>query len=210
MPLPGRRTANRAARRDAILDVAARSFLEHGYAGTTMSAIAQALGGSKGTLWNYFPSKEDLFAAVIERVSESFRTQLLSILRPARDGPEHTLRSYVREFLNKTTSPEAIALYRLAVGEANRFPEAGRIFFEHGPRLTQQMLAEYLSGAMARGQLRPGDPMAAARSLSGMGLAGCHQQILTGMIEQSTPALIEADVDRVVDTFMRAYGVSSG
>ncbi len=50
-----RREARRHSRRETILDVAAQWFLEHGYDGTTMSAIATALGGSKGTLWNYFP-----------------------------------------------------------------------------------------------------------------------------------------------------------
>ena len=76
---PSRREARRQSRREAILDVAAQSFLEHGYAGTTMSAIAATLGGSKGTLWSYFASKEVLFAAVIDRregMAEGARSHL--------------------------------------------------------------------------------------------------------------------------------------
>lgn len=204
-PSPSRREANREARRDAILDVAAGWFLEHGYAGTAMSAIAGALGGSKGTLWNYFPSKEKLFAAVIERVSESFRAQLLEILNPADDHVEETLRRYAREFLTKVTSPPAVALHRLVVGEANRFPEMGRIFFDHAPRLTQAVLADYLAAAMDKRQLRRDDPLCAAQNLSGLCMAGCHQRLMMGVIDEADAAMIEADVERAVPAFMRSY-----
>lgn len=205
LPHPSRREANREARRDAILDVAAQWFLEHGYAGTTMSAIAAALGGSKGTLWNYFPAKEQLFAAVIERVAESFRAQLLEILNPDDNDVEATLRRYVSKFLTKVTSPEGVALHRLVVGEANRFPEIGQIFFEYAPRLTQAMLADYLAAAMEHGQLRKDDPLCAAQNLSGLCMAGCHQRLMMGVIDKADAAMIEADVERVVPVFMRSY-----
>lgn len=204
-PSTSRREANREARRDAILDVAAGWFLEHGYAGTTMSAIAAAMGGSKGTLWNYFPSKEELFAAVIERVSGAFRAQLVEVLDSAEGDVEARLRLYARQFLTKVTSPEAIALHRLVVGEANRFPEMGRIFFEHAPKLTQAMLADYLATATQKGQLCCDDPACAAQNLSGLCMAGCHQRLMMGVIEAATPELIEADVERAVSAFMQAY-----
>ena len=54
-------------RRNEILDVAGEIFLDQGFAAASMSAIAARLGGSKGTLYNYFPSKEELFRAHIER-----------------------------------------------------------------------------------------------------------------------------------------------
>ena len=46
-----------ALRRKAFVDAAREAFFAHGYAGTTMSSIASAVGGSKTTLWSYFPSK---------------------------------------------------------------------------------------------------------------------------------------------------------
>lgn len=203
-PCPSRREANRQSRRETILDVAAQSFLEHGYAGTTMSAIAATLGGSKGTLWSYFASKEVLFAAVIDRVTEAFRAQLSLILNP-RDGIEPALQRFCIEFLRKVTSPAAIALHRLVVGETNRFPEIGRIFYERATRLTQELLAAFLSEAMDGGLLRRDDPLTAARQLNALCISGGHQQMLMGMIENLTPAAIEAEVDRAMKTFMRAY-----
>jgi AcrR family transcriptional regulator len=53
-------------RRQAIMQIARDIFLEEGYAAASMSAIAARLGGSKGTLYNYFASKEELFKAVIQ------------------------------------------------------------------------------------------------------------------------------------------------
>jgi AcrR family transcriptional regulator len=62
----GKRQLNKARKREAIVQVATRAFLENGYAATSMSAIADELGGSKATLWAHFSSKEELFAAVID------------------------------------------------------------------------------------------------------------------------------------------------
>jgi AcrR family transcriptional regulator len=201
-----RREARRQSRREAILDVAAQSFLEHGYAGTTMSAIAATLGGSKGTLWSYFASKEVLFAAVIDRVTQAFRAQLSLILNP-RDGVEAALRRFCTEFLRKVTSPEAIALHRLVVGETNRFPEIGRIFYERAPRLTQELLAGFLADAMKHGTLCLTDPLISARQLIALCMAGGHQQMLMGIIDAIPPAAIEIEVDRAMKTFMRAHAV---
>lgn len=203
-PAPSRREANRQSRREAILDVAAESFLEQGYAGTTMSAIAATLGGSKGTLWSYFESKEVLFGAVIERVTDAFRAQLSLILNPA-DGVEAALRRFCEKFLRKVTSPEAIAIHRLVVGEANRFPEVGRIFYARAPQQTQRLLADFIDGAMERGELRRDDALTAARQLTALVMYGGHQQMLMGLIEALTPETIEAEVDRAMATFLRAY-----
>jgi AcrR family transcriptional regulator len=204
---PSRREARREARRETILDVAARSFLEHGYAGTTMSGIAAALGGSKGTLWSYFPSKEVLFAAVIDQVTQAFRAQLSLILNP-RDGVETALRRFCLEFLRKVASPEAIALHRLVVGEANRFPEMGRIFYERAHRQTQKLLADFLGEAMERGELRRDDPLIAARQLTGLCMYGCHQQLLMAVIDSVSAEAIEGDVERAMTAFMHAYAPS--
>jgi AcrR family transcriptional regulator len=203
---PTRREVRREARREAILDVAAPYFLDHGYAGTTMSGIAAALGGSKGTLWSYFPSKELLFAAVIDRVTQAFRAQLSLILNP-HDGIETALRRFCLEFVRKVTSPEAIALHRLVVGEANRFPEMGRIFYDRAPRQTQQLLAVFLADAMERGQIRRHDPLAAARQLIAMCMLGSHQHRLMSVIDEVSAEAIDAEVDGAMQTFMRAYAV---
>ncbi|MBW8784690.1 MAG: TetR/AcrR family transcriptional regulator [Novosphingobium sp.] len=201
---PSRREARRHNRRAAIIAVAQRSFLEHGYAGTTMSAIACALGGSKGTLWSYFPSKEVLFAAVLEDATEAFRRQVSLILNP-QDDLADALERFCREFLTMLASPDAIALYRLVVGEANRFPEVGEIFFARGPRRVQELLGRYLGAAMERGALRREMPIRAARHLIGLCVYSLHQQLLMGAVHEAEPVRIETEARLATATFLRAY-----
>jgi len=205
---PGRRELRRLDRREAIIAVAAGSFLEHGYAGTTMSSIAATLGGSKGTLWNHFDSKESLFEAVIDSKTGAFRARLSEILEPCDDLPA-TLRRFCTGLVEKVTSPDTIALYRLVVAEAGRFPEMGRIFYDRAPRQTWQLLGRFLVRAMDRGEIRRGDPIETARILISLCLAGCHQRLLVGEIDAATPELIALDVERALGVFLRAFGMGA-
>lgn len=207
--MPSRREARRQDRRDAILTVAQTYFLEHGFADTTMSGIAAELGGSKGTLWNYFPSKEALFAAVVERAAKAYQGRLSQILDP--DGAlEPTLQSACRSLIEKITSPDASALHRLIVAQGRRFPDLSRIFFDLAPQNTRLLLADFLHGAMTRGQLRMADPIDAARALMSLSMSGCHQQMLIGRIDRPAPNEIAADAAFAVDIFLRAYAPLSG
>jgi len=200
----GRRESRRQDRRETIIIAASRHFLDHGYSGTTMSAIAATLGGSKGTLWSYFPSKEELFTAVIDHASTAFRAQLSEILDP-RGDLSTALRSFSLKLLEKATSPDAIALHRLVIAEAPRFPEAGRIFFDRAPWQTVMLLASFLSGFMDRGKLRRGDPTEAAQALISLSAYRLQQQLLMGIAAEITAEQREKEIERAVPLFLRAY-----
>lgn len=169
-----------------------------------MSAIAAALGGSKGTLWSHFPSKEELFTAVIDRASAIFRAELTEILDPCGDL-QRTLKTFCLRLQEKITSPNAIALNRLVVAEAARFPEVGRIFYERAPKLTIALLADFLSGAMARGQLRQDDPVFAAQMLMSVSYVRLQQQLIMGLASEITTAQREEEAERALHLFLRAY-----
>lgn len=203
-PASGRREARRRDRRDAILTVAQTYFLEHGYAGTTMSGVAAALGGSKGTLWNHFPSKEDLFTAVLDRVAKAYRMRLAQILDSKADLAQ-VLTLACRSIIIKVTSREAVALHRLIISEGGRFPELSRIFFDLAPGNTSKLMAEFLAGAMERGELRRDDPCIAARALMAIAMSGTHKQMLMGLIDRPSGKAVDADAAMAVDIFLRAY-----
>ena len=203
-PVVGRREARRIDRREAIIAVAYSSFLDHGYAATTMSGIAATIGGSKATLWSYFPSKEALFEAVLDTATSVYRAQLSTLLETGGDT-ERTIRTFCHSFLEKVTTPEALALQRLTHAEGARFPEVGRIFYERGPRTTQTMLAAFIGSAMERGALRHDDPLRAARTLASLCMSGIHQQLIFGRLAAPTPQLIATDADAAADLFLRAY-----
>jgi len=200
----GRREARRIDRRDAILTVAYASFLEHGYAATTMSGIAATIGGSKATLWSYFPSKEALLEAVLDRATAVYRAQMSSLLNVSGD-PTRTLRTFCNSFIERVTSPEAIALFRLACAESGRFPEMGKIFHDRGPRTIQNLLGAFIASAMERGLLRRDDPIRAARILISLCMSGSHQRLLLGRLTEITADMIAADADAAFDVFVRAY-----
>jgi len=205
MPLScSRREARKRDRQEMILQVAQRYFLDHGYAGTTMSGIAATLGGSKGTLWNHFPSKEALFAAVLDRVAQAYRARLSQILDAEGDLEAVLLRACA-SLVGKITSVEAISVHRVVISEGGRFPELSRIFSELAPGNTRVLLAAFLERAMQRGQLRTADPLDAARALMSLCMAGTHHQLLMGQITSFGPEDVERDAAFAVDLFLRAY-----
>jgi TetR/AcrR family transcriptional repressor of mexJK operon len=199
-----RREEKRDERRDAILDVARQCFLAEGYAATSMSAIAARLGGSKGTLYNYFRSKEELFAAMMERQCGELSEVLFDVSNVG-DAPQERLIHYARNFLELLLSPMPMAIHRLVVAESERFPELGRAFYESGPRLVMRRIAAYLAELMDKGALRRADPLVAAQQFKDLAISGVYQPRLWGVIGELTPQEMDVQVDRAVDTFMRAY-----
>jgi TetR/AcrR family transcriptional repressor of mexJK operon len=198
-----RRDKNREARRAAIVAVARTAFLEQGYAATSMSTIATQLGGSKGTLWAYFPSKEDLFAAVLDAVTASFRQNLDDALRPGRDC-HTTLLDFSQRFLLKMLNPDTIRLHRLIVGEGGRFPEIGRLFYARGPQFVLERLSEYIRGRMEAGELRVDDPMQAAMNLIQLTQMQ-HNLRLWGVVGIPTIEELHEHAVKALDLFNRAY-----
>lgn len=203
-PLLAPREARKADRRRAILEVAERSFLDRGFADTSMSTIATALGGSKTTLWSYFPSKEDLFAAVVDAKLAAFEEVLDEALIPG-GGIAAALARFGKAFLLRLLVPASIALHRLIVSEAVRFPTLGETFATRGHGRVRARLATYLAGEMAANRLRAGPPETAARQFVALLQAGSFTDRLWWRARPSD-AVIESDVAVAVDTFLRAWG----
>lgn len=199
---PGRRELRKQERRKAILQVARASFLEHGYAATSMSGVRDTLGGSKGTLWGYFRSKEDLFAAVIEDATAQVRADLS--VGMATDGDlVQGLREFCRSFLRTVESPEGLAVWRLIVAEGSRFPELGRIFYEQVGRFPEEILTDFLAKYVGR-ELRDEDPRRMALMLISL-CTGRQYRLIFGT-ETADLGPIEAAADEFADLFLRAYG----
>lgn len=199
-----RREERRDERRDAILDVARDCFLSLGYAATSMSAIAARLGGSKGTLYNYFKSKEELFAAMMERQCLELQDVLFDV-SGVGDEPRQRLTHFGRNFLELLLEPMPLAIHRIVVAESERFPELGRAFYDSGPRLVMDRIGAYLSELMDQGLLRRADPLIAAQHFKDLAISGVYQPRLWGVIGDLTPEQMDVQVERGVDTFMRAY-----
>ncbi|WP_428678469.1 TetR/AcrR family transcriptional regulator [Sphingopyxis sp.] len=193
-----------AQRRKAFIDAAREAFFANGYAGTTMSSIASKVGGSKTTLWSYFPSKEDLFAAIVDDIVDHYGQVLTLDLPVDRPVPE-VLRNFGNVLMTKLTSTPLLSLYRLVVGEADRFPHLAETFYDRGPRRGKARAAEWVAEKMARGELRLGNPMRAVQHFSGLCQSGLYQFAILGLPEGRDLDRVAAEVEDAVDTFYRAW-----
>lgn len=196
--------SKRDERREAILDVAEACFLAEGYDATSMSTIAARVGGSKGTLYNYFKNKEELFAAMMQRVCTEIQDTLFDVDAHTGD-PETRLRHYARGFLGHLMTGQARGIQRLVVGESERFPELGRVFYESGPKVVLGRIATYLGELMDKGRLRRADPQVAAQHFTDLAISGVYWPSIWGVLENLTPEDVDRQVTCAVETFLRAY-----
>ena len=193
-------------RRDAIVEIAKQAFLEFGYAGTSMNCIASRLGGSKGTLYNYFKSKEELLTAVVENKCDQIAAFLSAAEMDSQGDLRAALTDFGEHFVEFLVREDSIGFYRLSIGECARFPEIGQAIYRAGISRTQGRMAELLQHAKEAGQLRSdADVNVAAEQFTELCLAGVHRRRLWNVPPSPTAHGIRTNVANAVDTFMRAY-----
>lgn len=182
--------------RQRLLDAACEVFRNEGYQ-VSIDRIASRAQVARQTLYNHFPSKEALFAEVVNHAIQSILVTL--------DGDTDvraTLLAFGNAYREKLLSPEGLALFRTMTAEAPRFPELAKQFFRQGPLAARKRLAAYLARAMERGALRRGDPDFAAEMLTAM-LVDTDR--LRGLLNHQTDLLKPAKTAQVIDCFLRAF-----
>ena len=195
------------AKRDAILDVASAVFMELGYERTSMAEISSRLGGSKATLYGYFPSKEALFLATTSAFGSKYLEAAFEDMAasPASDL-ELVLQRFGERMLGVICSPDALAVHRMVMAEPGR-SDVGRLFYEAGPKRGVNSLAEFLKVAMESGVLREADPVVAAQQF--LALIGAEVQHL--WFQNKVPKLTRRQTtqfaERAVAVFIGGYGM---
>lgn len=193
-----------AQRRKAFVDAASAAFSAYGYAGTTMSSIAAKVGGSKTTLWSYFPSKKDLFAAVVDDLLANCGEALVADL-PLDQPVAEVLHEFAHVLMTTLIATPLLSLHRLVVGEAERFPQLAETFYDRCLRRGKARLAEWMCAKMARGDLRSGDPMRAVEHFVGLCQSGVYGRAFLGLAKERDLSSLEADIDAAIDSFGRAW-----
>jgi len=192
-------------RRTAILDIAREAFLQDGYSGTSMSRIAVLVGGSKATLYSYFPSKKDLFVAVVDRETTRLYDEIFHI-EPVRGEAEAVVAGVVKRCLEGLLSDTIVAGYRLIIAEAGRFPEIGKTAYDLAVRRGLERIAQYFRKAREAGVLRDCDPREAADSFLDLAAGNLHTQRLWNAVEKLDASALEAEARRITAVFLAAYG----
>jgi TetR/AcrR family transcriptional repressor of mexJK operon len=199
-PESGRREVRKRERRALIIAAARESFLTSGYAGMSMSGLLQTLGGSKSTLWGYFPSKEDLFAAVLEDVAANLHAELADIFGNA-PSLESGVRNFNSAFLSTLAKPDSIAIWRLIVAEISRFPKLGQLFHERAAQYPERLLSEFLQNFIGT-DLRDEDPQEMAEFLTGLCASHINRLMFDPHYRQGSG---KALADHFTALFLRAY-----
>lgn len=156
-----------ARKRRAMIDAALTEFLAEGYSAASMDAITQRSGVSKATIYKHFGSKERLFLAVIGGVL----TRTYADVEPAGAGLAEApdlraaLVRLAGDWARTLLRPDLMSLRRLVIGEIDRFPQLGQLWY----RLTYDMyngpLVEAVTALDASGALEVPDPDLAVRQL---------------------------------------------
>jgi TetR/AcrR family transcriptional repressor of mexJK operon len=197
-----------ARKRRAIIEAATAAFLEHGYRGTSMDAVAAAAGVSKQTVYQHFGDKQRLFHELIQATVQAASDPVHDEVRRLTGGGqlEDDLRDLARRLLTLVVQPTMLRLRRLVIAEARRFPELGRVFYEQGPGRTIATLADTFAALTAQGTLDAPDPTLAAAQFNWLVMsAPLNQAMLLGKDDPPTTHEIATLADNAVRTFLAAY-----
>ncbi len=134
----GRPTREAAVRRDArLLEVATRLFMELGYEGATMDAVAEAAGVGKPTLYHRYRDKRELFEAVLTARINEWLLPLAQVAEAQQSGVQSSdlaeaLDGLSRAMLRQTLRPGAAALHRVIAAQKAQSPELAQYAYEQG------------------------------------------------------------------------------
>jgi TetR/AcrR family transcriptional repressor of mexJK operon len=193
-------------RRRELAAVAEGVFLEFGFADTKMQTIATRAGASKETLYRHFISKEALFAEVVQAHAQRILGTCEGLTTAGE--PRDVLRDVGLSLFRAMNGRDGLCLYRIVVAEAQRSPELGAIFLEHGPGLLHRLLGDFLDEAKARGLVTCPDTSQATRLFLGAALGNYHSMSLVAPLTAPlSDNVIESHVDAAVDMFMVRYGL---
>jgi AcrR family transcriptional regulator len=146
---PGRKRAD--TKRDKIVRSAAKLFLEKGYDSVSINDIIDVVGGSKGTIYSHFGSKEKLFEAVVEQMCADVTIRIDT--RPVGTIDEQLTR-IAHSFVSKVLSPQILRFHRLMTSIGRTFLAAGRLFYDTGPRTVYRIVAEWIAMHQREGRIR--------------------------------------------------------
>jgi TetR/AcrR family transcriptional repressor of mexJK operon len=197
-------------KRAAIVQAATELFLAKGYDGTSTDQIAAAASVSKQTVYNQFGDKQTLFHEIILGVTataERFAAGLPDAIAGVRDAAEvePALRALARRYLAAVMNPRVLALRRLMIGEAHRFPQLAADYYRRGPERVLAALADVFERLSLRGLLAADEPAVVAGHFAYLVLGRPLDHGMFHVDAAPTAEDLDLAADRAVDVFLAAF-----
>ena len=147
-----------------ILTAALEVFGERGLAAARLEDIAKRAGLSKGTIYLYFPNKEELFREVVRAIVVDRLRQAAA--EAGEDNPVDELKRYLRAHWNFVRSPEFQTIQKLVISELHNFPDLAEFYGREVVKPANELIAAKIRRGIERGDFRRIDPILAARFMS--------------------------------------------
>jgi AcrR family transcriptional regulator len=202
-----RRDDRAERKRSDVLTAARRRFMVEGYASTGMEAVARDAQISTATLYAHFPSKADLFQAVVEEAGREFSARLEEAVGYDGDSAQQ-LRKFTLAYASFMGDPFVKSLFRLVAAERRRFDGVARAFYDQARDLIGARLIDLLERMEAEGALKLDKPSWAAGQLMGM---IDHPVFVDPLLtDRDGPARpLEQICDQALSTFLARYAAST-
>jgi AcrR family transcriptional regulator len=186
-----------------VLDVATAYFLEHGYQGASINAMARSSGISKESIYRYFSSKKQLFEAVIGRELVEYRRSLDRLDATLRTMDlRASLITVAETVLALITTDRTLALRRLIFDEATRSPDVGQHYYKIGPGQAYAVLEKVFESHSHRSDF---DIPSLARHFVALMSWRITLERQCAVREAPAAAEIAEFATSVVDDFMKAF-----
>jgi AcrR family transcriptional regulator len=184
--------------------VAREVFEAEGFEAASMAQIAAKVGGSKGTLYGYFGSKEELFVEVMLGMAQEQKKHLEVFVCDAKDI-KATLTGFGRVYMSFVAKPWYMDMYRTIVSMKNG-AAMRRQFYEKGPGKGVAKIAGFMQAGIDSGQLKKGDTRVMAMQFKSLLEAEVLLRRLLDVMEAPDEAAAEGYIARAVDGFLAIYG----
>ncbi|MEV6428917.1 TetR/AcrR family transcriptional regulator [Nocardia sp. NPDC051463] len=207
-PAPNEGTRS-AQRRAAIVDAATTVFLRQGYAAASMDEVAKLAAVSKQTVYKHFRDKETLFVHIIQGMMTSADEAIGNASAALGDSADlpRDLRTLARVLLESLRKPRVLQLRRVVIGEAERFPELGRSYWNLAFQRGIDAVAKGFTQLTERGLLDTAEPGIAAHHFAGLLLwMPINQAMFCGTDDLPDDAAIDHLTEVGVTAFLAAYG----
>jgi len=189
------RNADGQRTRQAILDAALDLFGERGFFGTSLRDVARVVGVRESALYNYFPSKDALFQALITADQDTKRERWSAVLDGQIDDPQPILERLARLSLEDFAGPRQQQLFRILMSDGLRLARAGRLNLVDRMGSGRWFVREAMQRFIDCGWFRDANPDLLALNFSGPLLVWRHMLALDP----------EAPLVRDPDTFARLH-----